>query len=82
MTDNSLSLLSYFSDGMAKRYLEMNAIKGAFVHKEGPRHYQVFEGNPSESMGFMCGEFRTKRAAKEKSDKINTRIKELLDREV
>ena len=79
MTDNSLSLLSYFSDNMAKRYLEMNAIKGAFVHKEGPRHYQVLEGNPSELMGFVCGDFRTKRAAKEKSDKINARIKELLD---
>jgi hypothetical protein len=58
MTDTSLSTLSYHGDSMAKRYLEMNAIKGAFVHKEGPRHYQVLEGNPSELMGFVCGEFQ------------------------
>lgn len=77
MTDNSISTLSYFSDAMAKRYLECNAIKGAFVYKEGPRHYQVLEGNPEELAGFVCGDFKTKKAAKEKCDKINERIKEL-----
>lgn len=77
MKDQAISLLCYYDDNMAKRYLEMNGIKGAFVHKEGPRHYQVLEGNPSELTGFACGDFRTKRAAKEKVDKINARIKEL-----
>lgn len=77
MTDKSISLLCYYDDNMAKRYLEMNAIKGAFVWKEGPRHYQVLEGNPSEYTGFVCGEFRTKKAAKEKADKINERINSL-----
>ena len=77
MTDNSLSTLSYFSDDMAKRYLECNAIKGAFVWKEGSRHYQVLEGNPQDLTGFVCGDFRTRKAAKEKCDKINARIKEL-----
>lgn len=77
MTDNSISLLSYFSDGIAKRYIEVNNIKGAFVHKQGPRHYQVLEGNPQDLTGFVCGDFRTKKAAKEKCDKINNRIREL-----
>lgn len=77
MTDKSISLLCYHDDGMAKRYLEMNTIKGAFVWKEGPRHYQVLEGNPQDLTGFVCGEFRTKKAAKEKADKINERIKSL-----
>ena len=77
MTDNSISTLSYFSDAMAKTHLEYNGIKGAFVWKEGPRHYQVLEGNPQDLTGFVCGDFRTKKAAKEKCDKINERIKEL-----
>lgn len=78
MKDNSISTLTFHDDGMAKRYLEVNAIKGAFVWKEGPRHWQVLEGKPAELTGFVCGEFKTKRAAKEKCNKINERIKELM----
>lgn len=75
MKDSSISLLTFGDDILAKKYLEMNAIKGAFVWKEDDRRWQCLEGNPRELIGFVCGEFKTKRAAKEKADKINERIK-------
>lgn len=63
-----------FSGGMLKRYIEGNGIEGAFVWREGPRHWRVLEGKPSEKTGFLAGEFKTKREAKSLAEKINCLI--------
>lgn len=60
---------------MLKRYIELNAIKSAFVYKEGARVWQVYAGNAATLIGFKEGEpFRTKREALELASKVNALI--------
>ncbi len=71
---SSINALS-FSGGLLKTYLEGNGIKGAFVWREGPREWEVLEGNPEEKTGFHAATFTTRREANALRDKINEHIR-------
>lgn len=70
----SIDLSSFRDDGMARRYLEINGIAGAFVWKEDEKHWQVLEGKPEEKTGFLSAEFTTRKEAKLYCDSLNARI--------
>jgi len=82
MKDSSINTLSFGNDFLAKRFVESNGIKNAFIYKEpcNPtnRRWQVLEGNESTLSGWTAGEFRTKKAAKMFCDKLNEKIKFVL----
>ena len=59
---------------LLKSYIEMNAIKGAFIYKDG-NNYQVFEGDPETQIGLLAGEFSLRRDAIELRNKLNDLIK-------
>lgn len=70
-------MITSYSPGsaMLKRYIELNAIKSAFVFKEGARVWQVYAGDAVARTGFKEGEpFRTMREALEHSGKVNALI--------
>lgn len=73
-TESSICLASFTNDGMAKRYLEMNTIRAAFVYREGPRTWEVLEGNPETLCGFKAATFTTKREADAFCAQLNARI--------
>lgn len=57
------------------KYIEMNGIKGAFIHKEDEREYQVLVGSPRKQIGFVEGTFATRRDALALSVELNELIK-------
>lgn len=70
-----MSVLFYeHAPEMLKIYLCMNDVKGAFVHKEGPREYLVYEGDPATLRGFRVAEFFRYCDAKALADKITALI--------
>lgn len=71
-----MGILAYERNpGMAKTYLSMNPqIVGAFVWKEGPRRFQVLEGEPQKSCGFVVAEVATMREAKSLCSRANAVI--------
>jgi len=75
MRTNIINTISFEGSPLLKQFIRANNIKGAFVHKEGERHWQIFEGDPDTQQGFLAGEYSRKRDAIKIRDKINELVK-------
>jgi len=69
-----MSLLFQYSAPMARSYLEINGIIGAFVWHD-PEGFNVYLGNPAEAIGFHEAGPMLKRDAIALRDRLNARIR-------
>ena len=62
---------------MAREFIRMNGIKAAFVWRNGPKDWEVLEGDPELKAGFSAGRFSTRREANALRDEINAIIQQV-----
>jgi len=73
-----MNLLLNYSTPMAKRYLEINGIVGAFIWHD-PEGFNVYLGNPADAIGYHEAGPMLKREAVALRDRLNARIREVME---
>ncbi len=69
-----INCTTFKNNPLLGRFIEGNGIKNAFVWREGKGRWQVLEGDAENLTGFLAGEFKTKKEAKELKEEINSLI--------
>jgi len=74
---SSICTLAYKGNPLLSNFVSSNGIKGAFVHKEDKRKWQVLEGKPDEQTGFHAATFTPRREAKQFAEEIDSLLREI-----
>ena len=74
----SINVTTYkATPALAREFIRMNGIKAAFVWRNGPKDWEVLEGDPERKVGFCAGHFTRKHDAESLRDEINAIIQQV-----